>query len=176
MLHTLEVSQDFRCAVRQNWNILPADVTVEVARFASSICSPSDEESTDFICPRTFFILNVRFDCKRRRGWLASDSSALVSLVSAACGLKGAEPCPKRWRTASNSANRKYSEETKTTKAMKYVVSYLLVMSGSKICALSSAQIERHSVTNWCPVALIGAIAGSTGNWGQNEETMRNHT
>ena len=41
-----------------------------------------------------------------------------------------------------------YSEERKTTKAMKYVVRYLLPISGSKICALFSAQSEWHSVTN----------------------------
>ena len=44
-------------------------------------------------------------------------------------------------------STRKYSEAGKTTKTMKYVIRYLLPMSGSKICALSSAQIEQHSVT-----------------------------
>ena len=41
---------------------------------------------------------------------------------------------------------------------------YLLPISGFKICVLSSAQMERHSVNNWCPVALIGATAGYTWN------------
>ena len=81
---------------------------------------------------------------------------------------------PKRWRTASSSVNRKYSEKRKNTEAMKYVVRHLLPMSGSKICTLSSAQIERHSVTNWCPVALIGAIARSTGKWSKQFKEMRN--
>ena len=69
---------------------------------------------------------------------------------------------------------RKYSKERKTTKAMKYVVRYLLPMRGFKICALSSAQIERHRVANWCPVALIGAIAGSTGKWSKKCNEVRN--
>ena len=94
-------------AVGQNWNILAAYATIEVARFASCICSPSDEEPTDFISHHTFFILNVLFDRTRQRGWLVSDSSALLSLVSAACGLKGAGPCPKCWRTGSNSVHKK---------------------------------------------------------------------
>ena len=69
---------------------------------------------------------------------------------------------------------REYSDERKTTKAMNYVVRNLFPMSGSNICALSSAQIERHSVTNWCPVALNGAIAGSTGKWSKQYKEMRN--
>ena len=57
---------------------------------------------------------------------------------------------------------------------MKYVVRHLLPICGSKYCALSSTQIERHSVTNWCPVALIGAIAGSTGKCCKQCREMRN--
>ena len=38
---------------------------------------------------------------------------------------------------------------------------YLLPSSGSRLCVLSFAETERHSVTNWCSVALIGAMAGS---------------
>ena len=97
-----------------------------------------------------------------------------MSLVSAARGLKGAEPCPSTWRMAANSVNRKNSGKIKTTKTMKYAVRYFFPMSGSKVCALSSAQIERHSVTNSCPVALIGAIAGSTGKWSKQFKEMRN--
>ena len=111
--------------------------------------------------PHNFFILYVRFDRTRRRGWLASDSSALESLVSATCGPEAAVFCPKCCRTTSNSVTRKYIEKRKTTKTMKYVMRYLLPMSGSKICALSSAQTERDSVTIWYPVALTGVIAGS---------------
>ena len=68
---------------------------------------------------------------------------------------------------------RNYNEKRKTAKAMKYVVRYILPMSGSKICALSSAQIEQHSVTYWCPAALIGAIAGSTVKWSKQFKEMR---
>ena len=57
---------------------------------------------------------------------------------------------------------------------MKYAVKYLLLISGSKNCSASSAKIERHSVINCCPVALLEAIEGSTGKWSkqiqQNEE------
>ena len=69
---------------------------------------------------------------------------------------------------------RKYSEESKTTKAMNYVVRYLLPMSGSRNWALFLAQTERHSVTNWCLVVLIGAIAGSTGKWSKQFKETRN--
>ena len=124
MFDTLEVSQDFMWAMGRHRNVLAADATVGVARFASCICSSSDEEPTDFICPHTFFILNVRLDRIRRRGWPASDSSALVSLLSATCGPGGAALCPKCWRTASTSVNRKYSEEKKDTRVMKYLVRY----------------------------------------------------
>ena len=71
-------------------------------------------------------------------------------------------------------STRNYSEEKEATKFMNYVVRYLLSMSGSKICALTSAQIERHSVTNGCPVALTGAIAESTGKWSKQFNEMRN--
>ena len=103
--------------------------------------------------PHTFFILYVRLDRTLRRRWLASDSSALLSLLLATCGPEGAALCPKSGRTASNSVNEKLSEERKDTKAIKYLVKHLLPMSGSKTNAPSSAQIERHSVNNWCPVA-----------------------
>ena len=32
---------------------------------------------------------------------------------------------------------------------------------GSRICARSSAQTDRHRLTSWWPVALMGVIAGS---------------
>ena len=57
--------------------------------------------------PRNFFSLCVRFDCTQPRGWLASDSSALVSPPAATCGPEVAAPCPKCWRTACNSVNWK---------------------------------------------------------------------
>ena len=68
----------------------------------------------------------------------------------------------------------KYSEEVKDTEAMKYIAKYLLPVSGSKICVPSSTQNERHSVTNWYPVASIGAIVGSTGKWSKYFNEMRN--
>ena len=57
---------------------------------------------------------------------------------------------------------------------MKDVVRYLLPGGRSKNCALSLAQIERHSVTNCYPDALTGAIAGSTGKWLKQFNEMRN--
>ena len=71
MFDTLKVSQDFMWAMRQHRNVLGADATIEVARFASCICSSSDKEPTHFICPHTFFILYVRFDRTRRRDGLS---------------------------------------------------------------------------------------------------------
>ena len=57
---------------------------------------------------------------------------------------------------------------------MKNIVRFLLPISGSKICAPSSAQTERHSVTNCCPVALTEVIAGSIGKWSEQFNEMRN--
>ena len=56
---------------------------------------------------------------------------------------------------------------------MKYGVKCLLPMSGSKIRALSSAQIERHSITNWCPVSLTGVNEGSKGKWSEQFNATR---
>ena len=67
MLHLLIVSQDLMKAMRQHRDSLTTDPTIEIARFASCIGSPSDEELTHFVRPHTFFILNVRFDHTRRR-------------------------------------------------------------------------------------------------------------
>ena len=36
---------------------------------------------------------------------------------------------------------------------------------GSKICARSSAQTDRHRLTSWSPVALMGVISGSAEKW-----------
>ena len=68
MLDTLKVSQDFMWAMRQHRNVPATDVITEMARFASCIGSPSDEEPTHFICPHTFFIFYVPLDRTRRRG------------------------------------------------------------------------------------------------------------
>ena len=70
--------------------------------------------------------------------------------------------------------NEKYSDERRDTETKKYVVKYLLPMSRSKICALSLAHFERNSVNKWFPVALTGAIAGSTGKWSKQFKEMRN--
>ena len=61
MFDTLEVSQDFMWAVGQHQNVLAADATVKVARFASCICSSSDEETKDFICPSHFLHFKCAF-------------------------------------------------------------------------------------------------------------------
>ena len=53
-LDTLKVSQDFMWAMLQHRNVLAADTTKEIARFATCICKPSDEEPTHFICPTPF--------------------------------------------------------------------------------------------------------------------------
>ena len=68
----------------------------------------------------------------------------------------------------------KHSEERNATKVMKHGVRHLLPMSVSKVCALSSAQIERHNVAKGCPVAPTGAIAGSTGKRSKQFNVMRN--
>ena len=142
-----------------------------MAQFARYIGSPSDEEPTHFICPHIFFILNVRFDRTRRRGWLASDSSALVSLVSATCGPERAALCPKCWRTASISVNRRVQWRKESYES--YEIRSKILTPHERIQNLSSAQIERHSVTNWWPVALTGLIAGSPGKWSKQFNEMR---
>ena len=166
MLHPLIVSQDLMRAMRQHRDIFSTDPTIEMTRFASCIGSPSHEELTYFVRPpHTFFILNVRFDSTRRREWLAPNSSALESLVSTTRGPGRAALCPKCWSTASNSVNKKIQWREESEKVIKHIEKHLLFISGSKICALSSAQTERHSVTNWCPVALTGVMAGSAAKW-----------
>ena len=52
---------------------------------------------------------------------------------------------------------------------------HLLPISGSKICDLSSTQTERHSVTNWWPVALTGVMAGSTAKWSKQFNKWGTH-
>ena len=64
----LIVSQDLMRAMRQHRDILSTNPTIDMTRFANCIGSPSDKELTHFVCPHTFFILNVRFDRTRRRG------------------------------------------------------------------------------------------------------------
>ena len=173
MLDTLKVPQDFMWAVCQNRNVFAAVATMEVARFSSRIRSSSGEEPTDVICsPHLLHFLRALWS-HTTTGWLTSDLSALVSLVSTTIGRDGATSCPKCWRTASNSVNRENTvKKRKATKVMKYVVKYLLPMTGYRIFSLSSAEIERHSVTNWGPVALIGAIAGSTVKWSKQFNEM----
>ena len=61
--------------------------------------------------------------------------------------------------------NKKIQWRGETQKVIEHIGKYLLPISGSKICALSSAQTERHRVTNWWPVALTGVMAGSTAKW-----------
>ena len=59
---------------------------------------------------------------------------------------------------------------------------HLLPISGSKTCALSSVQPERHNVTSWWTVAFTGVMAGSTAKWskqfnklGTHKESNREH-
>ena len=151
-----------------------ADATIEVARFASCICIFSDEEATDFICSPQFlhFMCNLTADNDAdnwpliRLHWCYSSQQHVDQKVQ--------HPVPKIELQLLVLWTEKCSEERKATKTMKYVVKDLLPMSGSKTYALSLAQMERHSVTNWCPVALIGAIAGST--WRRSKQNQRNET
>ena len=41
---------------------------------------------------------------------------------------------------------------------------------GSRICAHSSAHTERHRLTSWWPVALMGVIAGSEEKWSKTKQ------
>ena len=41
---------------------------------------------------------------------------------------------------------------------------------GSRICARSSAHTERHKLTSWWPVALMGVIAGSAEKWSKTKQ------
>ena len=125
--------------------------------------------------PHTLFVLKVHFDRTRRREWLASDSSALESFVSAACGPGRAALCPNCWRTASTSVNKKIQWRQETYKLYQHIVGHLLPISGSKICDLSSAQTERHSVTNWWSVALAGVMAVSTAKWSKHFNKWGTH-
>ena len=67
-------------------------------------------------------------------------------------------------------------------KSYNDIVRHLLPISGSKICALSSAQTARHKVTSWWPVAFTGVMAGSTvkwskqcNKWGTHKDTSQEH-
>ena len=44
---------------------------------------------------------------------------------------------------------------------------------GSRICARSSAHTERHRLTSWWPVALMGVIAGSAEKWSKAKQRKR---
>ena len=70
---------------------------------------------------------------------------------------------------------RKYSEEEEDKKLIKRMEKHLLPISGSKICALSSAQTERHNVTSWWPVAFTGVMAGSTAKWSKQFNKWGTH-
>ena len=67
VFHPLIVSQDLMTAMRPYRDIFSTNPTKEMARFASCIGSPSDEELTHFVRPHTFFFLNVRIDRTPRR-------------------------------------------------------------------------------------------------------------
>ena len=41
---------------------------------------------------------------------------------------------------------------------------------GSRSCARSSAHTERHRLTSWWPVALMGVIAGSKVKWSKTKQ------
>ena len=70
------------------------------------ICNCSDEERTNFICSPDLLHFKCALWPHTSKAWLASDSFALVSLVSATYVPEGAVPCPKRWRTASISVKK----------------------------------------------------------------------
>ena len=167
-------------SLRQHQNVFALDATIEMAGFACRICSSSEEEPTHFFCSPHFFHFVPALCRTRWRRWLASDSSAVVSLVSATCGPECAPPCPECWRTASNSVNRKIRWREGSYES--YQIRGKILTPHERIQNLCSpfAQIERHSVTNCCPVALTGLIAGSMGNlvltiqW--NEEPTMNKT
>ena len=158
-------------AVGQYWNVLTPDATVKVARFASCICSCSDEDPTNFICSPHL----LHFICAL---WPLT-STVMIHLrywhsFQQQVDQKVQHSVPNAGERHLILSTRKYSDERKNTKSMEYVVKHLLPKGGSKNCTLSSAQIERNSVTNWCLVALIEAIAGSTVNWSKRFTEMRN--
>ena len=49
--------------------------------------------------------------------------------------------------------------------------SYLLLIDGSRICAVSLAQMDRHNETSWSLVALIAVAAGFLLKWSETTTT-----
>ena len=48
---------------------------------------------------------------------------------------------------------------------------YLLLINGSRMCALSLAQIDQHKVTSWYPVAYMGVTGRSLLKWSEKTST-----
>ena len=127
MLDTLKVSQDFMWALRQHWNFFAADATIEVASFSSRICSPSDEERTDFICSPNFFHFI--------RALWSHTTTGMTGLWFVRAGFTRVN---NMWTRRGNTLSQmlrnsfyfceqeKYSEDRKATKTMKYIVKFLL--------------------------------------------------
>ena len=158
-------------AVSQHRNVFAADATIKMARYANRIRCSRDEKPTEFIwSPRLLQFV--------RALWSHTTTGMAGLWFVCACITLVKNMWSRRCNTLSQRLknnilfceHEQYSEERKATKIRKHVVKYLLPMSGHEIFALSSAQIEWDNVTNWCPMALIGSIAGSTEN-GLNNST-----
>ena len=166
MLQPLIVSQYLMGAVSQNRDIFETDPTIEVTWFASRVSSPSHEKLTHFV--RSPHLLHL--ECAIRthttmrviKLWLISTRvTRLNSMHTRTCST-----LPQMLENGIYFCEQENTlKEKKAEKLMKRREKNLLPISGSKICALSSAQTERHNVTGWWPVAFTGVMEGSTAKW-----------
>ena len=148
MLHPLIVSQDLMRAMRQHRDIFATDPTIEMARFASLISSPSHEKLTHFV--RSSHLLH--FECALRThtatgvaglGLIGTRVICLNSMHTRTCST-----LPQTLENSIEFCEQENTVKKKAKKLIKRMEKHLLPTSGSKICALASAQFERHNVTS----------------------------
>ena len=164
MYDTLKVPQDFMWGVCQHRNVSAANATIEVVWLTSRIHNSNGEEPTHLLptLPLFYTCALIANDDGNgwpliRRRWCHWCPEYVDQKVQHLVPIYGEQHLTLwtgkiQWREESYE-----SYETQIRK------NYLFHINGSKFYALSSAQIERHSVTNWFPVPLLGAIAGSAG-------------
>ena len=177
----------------QHRHVLATNSAKKWLGFVATSVGPVTKNRPASLVPKTFFILYVFLERNLRGVSPASLSSALVSVVSpnrgrARDGL--CSTCSNRLKTSCNPVDnksacamwtkrrimrmrRKLCCTTKTKERKHYVLEEKAILTRHnrlKNLRPLSAHTERHRLTSWWPVALMGVKAGSAEKWSKTKQ------